>query len=123
MTFLTESESSQLLDLCVQVLQAFKQDKEAKLEQFEAERKKMDPEDEELFMQQLEKANRVYSYVMDLSGTLLKCMPEQCSPQVRDKILPIYSKSLLNLNAQTNLDDSGVLDALCLLCDCLEFGN
>jgi len=42
----------------------------------------MDEEDEELFQQQLDKADRVWSYVMDICGTLLKCMPDQCSAQI-----------------------------------------
>lgn len=74
--FLNARETDELLDLCVKILEAFKLDKQTRLDQFEKERKKMDDEDEELFHEQLEKADRVWSYVMDICGTLLKCMPE-----------------------------------------------
>jgi len=121
MPFLAAEESAQLLDLCVQILEAFKQDKQTRLDQFEKERKKMDEEDEEIFQQQLEKADRVWSYVMDICGTLLKCMPEQCSPQVQQKMIPLYMKALLDINNKDN--ETAILDALCMLCDCLEFGS
>jgi len=58
---------------------------------------------------------------MDIAGTLLKCMPEQCSGQVQQKMIPIYMKALMNVNKKDN--ETAVLDALCLLCDCLEFGS
>jgi len=43
--FLSEDETSQLLDLCVKVLEQFQLDKEARLDQFETQKKKMDEED------------------------------------------------------------------------------
>lgn len=73
---MSADEASQLLDLCVQCLNAFDQDKKTRLEQFEKEKKKMDEEDEEIFREQLEKADRVWSYVMDICGTLIKTMSE-----------------------------------------------
>lgn len=66
--------------------------------------------------------DRVWDYVMDISGTLLKTMPDQCSPQVQAKLLPIYMKRLIDLNSRAR-DLAPMLDALCLLCDCIEFGN
>lgn len=81
--FLTELESSQLLDLCVTVLNTFQLDKQTRLDQFETQKKKLDEEDIEAFEEQLAKADRVWSYVMDIAASLLKCMPAQCSPLVQ----------------------------------------
>jgi hypothetical protein len=119
--FLSEGESSQLLDLCVNILEATMQDKATRLQQFEKERKKMDEEDEEIFYEQLEKADKVWTYIMDLSATLVKCMPDQCSPQVQSKLLPLYGRALLDLHSKKT--EGQIIDALCFLCDCLEFGN
>ena len=66
--------------------------------------------------------DRVWDYVMDISGTLLKTMPDKCSPQVQAKLLPIYMKRLIDLNSRAR-DLAPMLDALFLLCDCIEFGN
>lgn len=42
----------------------------------------MDEEDIEAFNEQIEKDDKVWDYVMDLAGTLLKTMSSQCSSQV-----------------------------------------
>jgi len=57
---------------------------------------------------------------MDISATLLKCMSAQCSTQVQAKLLPLYSKALMNMQKASNDE---LLNSLCLLCDCLEFGS
>jgi hypothetical protein len=58
---------------------------------------------------------------MDISGSLLKVMPNVASAEVSNKILPIYQKALIDVTRQDN--DAALLDSLCLLCDCLEFGS
>jgi hypothetical protein len=118
--FLTDVETNQLLDLCVSVLNTFALDKQTRLDQFETQKKKLDEEDIEAFEEQLQKSDRVWTYVMDISASLLKCMSQQCSPQVQAKLLPLYSKPLMNLNKGSNDE---LLNSLCLLCDCLEFGS
>jgi len=60
---------------------------------------------------------------MDLAGTLLKCMPEISSPLVEQKILPIYMPALFNIDANNEEAENSILDAMCLLCDCVEFGS
>jgi hypothetical protein len=78
-SILSELESSQLLDMIVQVLTNFQIDKEMRLDSFEQKKNKLDDEDIELFEEQLEKADKVWTYAMDICGTLLKTMPFQCS--------------------------------------------
>jgi hypothetical protein len=39
----------------------------------------MDEEDIEAFNEQIENDDKVWDYVMDLAGTLLKTMPSYCS--------------------------------------------
>ncbi len=81
----------------------------------------MDEEEIELFKEQIAKSDRVASYIMDISGSLLKVMPNVASAEVSNKILPIYQKALIDVTRQDN--DAALLDSLCLLCDCLEFGS
>jgi hypothetical protein len=66
--------------------------------------------------------DRVFDYVMDIAGSLLKTMPHQCSSQVQQKLLPVYMKTLQNIH-QKSKSYPPMLDSLCLLCDCLEFGS
>ena len=73
-SFLSDIEAAQLLDLIVQVLTQFTIDKETRLDNFESQKKKLDEEDIELFEEQLEKADKVFTYAMDICGTLLKTM-------------------------------------------------
>lgn len=120
--YLSELESAQLLDLLVSTLTQFQIDKATRLDNFESKKKQLDEEEIDLFKEQLEKADKVWTSVMDICGTLLKTMPEQCSGQVQAKILPLYMKYLIRLD-QTKFNETIVLDALCLLCDCLEFGS
>lgn len=60
---------------------------------------------------------------MDIAGTLLKCMPEISSPIIMQKILPVYMPALMNLDVKDESKEADILDAMCLLCDCLEFGS
>ena len=39
----------------------------------------MDEEDIEQFKEELSKADKVWSYVMDISGSLIRTMSDQCS--------------------------------------------
>lgn len=80
--FLQVQETEHLLDLCVKVITTFDLEKKTKLDQFEQQKKKMDEEDIEAFNEQIENDDKVWDYVMDLAGTLLKTMPSQCSKQV-----------------------------------------
>jgi hypothetical protein len=72
------------------VINTFDLEKKTKLDQFEQQKKKMDEEDIEAFNEQLDNEDKVWDYVMDLAGTLLKTMSAQCSSQVQRKLLPLY---------------------------------
>ncbi len=80
----------------------------------------MDEEDIEAFNEQLDNEDKVWDYVMDLAGTLLKTMSAQCSSQVQQKLLPLYGQKLLNIHKSKPHE---LLASLCLLVDCLEFGT
>lgn len=64
------------MDLCVLVLTQITIDKQSKFEKFEAAKKQQDEEEIEQFEEVIAKMDRVWDYVMDISGTLLKTMPD-----------------------------------------------
>ncbi len=73
--FLSETQITELIQLCETVLTTNELDKQTRLDQFEQEKKKMDEEDIEVFEQQLVKDAKVWSYIGDIAGSLLKVMP------------------------------------------------
>lgn len=80
----------------------------------------MDEEEQDEFMESIEKADRVWTYVMDITGTLLRTCPEQASPDVLAKIVPLYAPTLLKMAER---QDYELIDSLCLLDDCIENGT
>lgn len=50
------------------------------MDQFESLKKKLDEEDVETLMESIKKIDKVWTYVMDICGVLLKSMPEVMSP-------------------------------------------
>ena len=73
--FLAHQETDHLLNLCVQVLTTFDIDKKTRLDQYEQQKKKLDEEDIETFFEQIADHDKVWDYVMDLAGTLIRTMP------------------------------------------------
>lgn len=106
--------------MCEQVItnyKIFRQNQETELAQL---RKKLDEEDLEAEEEVIQSLDKVYEFVCDISGTLLKTMSEECSPLVQQKILPHYAKRLIDIS---KMKDYEILEGLCMVCDCMEFGN
>ena len=57
---------------------------------------------------------------MDISGVLLRNMPDQVSNEIQTKLLPHYAKMMMNVNTK---QDYELIEGTCFLIDCLEFGN
>jgi hypothetical protein len=74
--FLSEAETNHLIDLCVKILNTVELDKKTRLDQFEVQKKKLDEEDIETFFEQIETDDKVWDYIMNLAGTLLRTMPQ-----------------------------------------------
>ena len=83
-------------------------------------RSKLDEEDVETLMESIEKMDKVWTYVMDISGVLIKAMPNEISPLVQAKLLPLFAAKLMNIN---KCQDYELLESLCFLVDCLENGT
>ncbi len=108
------------MTLCETVLNTVAQDKAMRMDQFESMKKKLDEEDVEALMESIQKIDKVWTYVMDICGVMLKAMPETMSPIIQQKFLGLYAAKLLNLKKH---EDYEILDSLCMVVDCLEFGT
>lgn len=51
-----------------------------RMDQFESMKKKLDEEDVEALMESIQKIDKVWTYVMDICGVMLKTTPEVMSP-------------------------------------------
>lgn len=74
--FLQPAESTALLNICIKVCEIVNQDKNVRLDQFKGVKKQMDEEEIDEFLENIEKMDHVWSYTMDISGVLLKNMPD-----------------------------------------------
>jgi hypothetical protein len=83
-------------------------------------KKKLDEEDVEALMESIEKMDKVWTYCMDISGVLLKAMSAEVSPLIQSKLLPLFAAKLGNINKMKEYE---ILEALCMVVDCLEYGT
>jgi hypothetical protein len=118
--FLEPAELSAIYDMSLNVCTTVKQDKELRQDQLSQARKKMDEEDIEAIEENIEKMDHVWSYTMEISGVLIRNMPELASAEVMTKLLPLYAKMLMNVESQREYE---LIDGLCMLDDCIEHGN
>ncbi len=63
-------EAQGLVKLISEVAKEVREDREIRLEQFKAAKKKMDEEDIEYFYEDVKKVDKIENHVMELSGTI-----------------------------------------------------
>lgn len=123
-SFMSDQHGQELVQFLKKVVTTVQKDKEARLEQFETAKKKMNEEDIEYFYEDLEKMDRCWNYAMDINGVLLKTMSAGVSATIQSELLPLYGAKLLTVKAdQTPAEEQQQLDGLCFLVDCMEFGS
>ncbi len=57
---------------------------------------------------------------MDICGVFLKMMPAEMSAIIQQNFLVLYAKKLENIKKS---EDYELLDSLCFVVDCLEYGT
>ena len=107
------------VDFLVKVLTTFDQDRKSRLDGIGALKKKLGEEEEEMIKATLEKLDKVWNYVMDIVGVLVKNMPDLASAAIEGSLLPLYAGKLQNF---ANKEDYELVDSICLLDDCMEHG-
>jgi len=82
---------------------------------------KIDEEDMEYFLEDLDKVGKGFHHVMEINGFLMQNMGLEIGEYVSTTLLPLYAPVLLNIG--TTASDDQIVDATCLLCDCMENGD
>ena len=72
------------------------------------------------FWDEIERIDKILSYVMEISGVLLRTMPEVVSDSVLNKLVGSYAKLLADV---PNAEDYQLDNALCFFNDCVEHGQ
>ena len=102
---------------CVKLIQA---DKAGRLAKMKVLAKQVDEEDMEYFMEDLEKVDKGIHWVMEISGFLMQNMGHSISGHVSTITLPLYAGVLLDIKSRKDYE---LIDPVCFICDCLEYGN
>lgn len=78
----------------------------------------MDEDEQEDFWDNVEKMDKVWGYVVDIVGVLLKNMPDEIGPELLSKAWPHYLKML-----DPTRKDYEMINGTCFLVDALERGS
>ena len=81
---------------------------------------KVDEEDLEYFYEDLENVDKGLHHIMEINGALMKNNGEKLSAFVGQNLLPHYAMTLLNI---ADKKDYELVNSVCFICDCLEFGS
>jgi len=81
----------------------------------------MDEDQIDRMKDQLESLDKVWNYSMDISGVILKCYNQDSVVMgaLSAKLLPLYANKLANFATR---EDYEIVDAMCMLTDCMEYG-
>mmetsp|Transcript_44889 Transcript_44889/g.59592 ORF Transcript_44889/g.59592 Transcript_44889/m.59592 type:complete len:90 (-) Transcript_44889:630-899(-) len=80
----------------------------------------MTEEDVEDFYEDVERIDKVQSYIMEITGVCLRTMSGVVSPKILEKFVPLYAKVLEDVSKSKDYE---LTCALCFFCDCLEHGS
>ena len=82
--------------------------------------KNIDEEDMETLYEDIEKVDKGFHHIMEINGCLLQNNGEQLSQVIATTLLPLYAQVLLNISDKKDYE---LIDSVCFICDCLEYGN
>ena len=80
----------------------------------------MTEEDIEEFHEDVERIDRVLTYVMEITGVCLRTMPTVCSDKIREKFTQMYAQPLVDVSKAKVYQ---LICSTCFFCDCLEHGT
>lgn len=109
-----------MLDLLANIVSVVHQDKAERLKQFKTAKRKMTEEDEEEFYEDVERIDRVITYIMEITGVCLRTMPAICSDKIKQRFVEMFAKPLLDVSKAKEYE---LTCSLCFFCDCLEHGS
>ena len=80
----------------------------------------MTEEDIDDFWEDVERIDKILSYIMEITGVLLRTMPEVVSDSVLNKFVAFYAKLIADV---PSAKDYEIVTALCFFVDCVEHGQ
>ena len=118
--WVSEQYVLEMLDLLSKIVETVQMDKAERLQQFKSQKRKMTEEDIEEFFEDVERIDKVLTYIMEITGVCLRTMPATVSNSILQKFVPLYAKSLASVAESKEYE---LTTALCFFCDCLEHGQ
>lgn len=119
-TVFTPTDAGTLLTRLREIADLIKTDKETRRKQMAKLAANVDEEDMEFFEEDLAKVDKGIHHIMEISGFLLRNMGAAISEAVATTLLPFYATPLLEISSREEYE---LIDSVCMLCDCLEYGS
>lgn len=110
---------NRIVILLQKVLERNIEDKKARMSGIENLKKKIGEEEMEMIKDAQERLDRVWNYAMDILGVLLRNLPELTSTAIKPNLLPLFAGNLASHETKESYE---IVDAICLIDDCMEFG-
>ena len=85
-----------MLDFLSKILETVHLDKAERLTQFEDMRRKMTEEDVLDFYEDIERIDKIASYIMEITGVCLRTMSATTSDMIQAKFVSLFAKPLEN---------------------------
>ena len=118
----TEQDAKTLVDRMKGIVDLIIQDKSTRVEKIKGMKAKLDEEDMEYFMEDLEKVDKGLHHIMEITGILLQNMGkvDSVNEHVANTLLPVYAQVLQEVDTRKDYE---LIDSVCFICDCMEHGN
>lgn len=114
---LSPSQLIAFIGLMKEACQLAWEDKQITLDEMVKKRDVLDEEDNEQYLNGLDEIEKVYLYVMEISGQLMRIYREDVTDLMRDQLFQLFVD---NINKSENTQHE-VIDSLCFFIDCCEF--
>lgn len=102
------------------MLQGVKIEKKELEDVLERERSQLDEEDIMDAEDGIARQDKIWTYVMEVAGVLMRTSGAIAEPKIRSLLLPLYAESFQNFEKSS---EDQLLNSLCFMCDVLEFGS
>lgn len=112
-------DATTLVTRLSEIVKSIVEDKATRMKQIKA-MKGIDEEDMEYFWEDVQKVDKGIRYVMEINGCLLQNLGDAISPAIGQTLLPLFAVTLLNISERKDYE---LVVAVCMLCDCMEFGS
>lgn len=122
LTIFTIPDAQTLMARLAQIGSLIQEDKATRKAKIAELAKKLDEEELEYFEDDLESVDKGLHHIMEIVGAVLQNQGHiaEVSQVVFEKIVPGYAAQLQGLEGKKEYE---LINAVCLLCDCMEYGS